>query len=157
MGITIPNFGATRRISDLAEQHRPWVFEWIAENYDLDGLEYITFDPSVQYTANPNGVFVSVLTDAQSYSSATMMTAWVQDGGLGNVIGQPSRNNPSPLGDMLPVTLPDSGLVFAVSYTRFLRPDASADQITLWPDIIVPAEDALNIAVEFLRDLEVND
>jgi len=35
-----------------------------------------------------------------------------------------------------------------------LRPDANADQNTLMPDIVVPAEEALERAVEYLRGLE---
>jgi hypothetical protein len=77
----------------------------------------------------------------------------VQDGGFGNVIGSPSRNAPSPFGDMSSFTLPYSGLVASVSHARFLRPDTTADQSTLWPDIIVDPADALDVAIEYLRNL----
>jgi hypothetical protein len=155
MGITTPNFGGTRRVSDLAQEQRGNPEYWDIESLDeLAGQPSIHYAPDAQCAANPQNVFVSVLTDTMSYSSSRMMATWVQDGGLGNIIGEPSSNSPSSFGDMLSATLPKSKLVCTVSYTRWLRPDANADQDTLWPDIMVPADDALDVALEYLRNLQ---
>jgi len=139
MGMILPSFGVMRRTSDLAMEQRG-AFTAIAQ-------------PNTT-SQNLQNAFVVVLTDIYTYSSATMMASWVQDGGLGTVVGEPSRNSPSSFGDMLVATLPDSGLSFAISYSKLLRPDANADQSTLWPDIMVPAEDALEAALEFLQNME---
>lgn len=141
MGVEIPHHGAFRRMSPMAQQQRGW--------NAAEGT--VEFAPSAA-SRNPNGVFVSVLTDKRTFSSSTMMAAWVQDGGFGNIVGEPSANSPSAFGDMLSFALPDSGIDVSISYTRFLRPDASADQDTLWPDIPAPAGDALEVAIRYLRD-----
>ena len=146
MGISLPNLGVFRRNSELAREQRPNTF--FGERMNVD------FAPSPLVAANPNDVFVAVLTDIYSYSSATMMATWVADGGFGMIVGEPSRNNPSRFGDMLFVALPETGLELRVSYTRFLRPDIHADQFTLYPDIMVNSEDALEAALDFLGSLE---
>ena len=78
-----------------------------------------------------------------------MMATWVQDGGFGVVIGEPSSNSPSAFGDMLVMTLPYTNIQMRVSYSKFLRPDTDADQRTLWPDIPMEPHLALETAVEF--------
>jgi len=86
-----------------------------------------------------------------------MMGVWVQDGGFGNIIGSPSSNSPTNFGDWGgSLDLPYSRTyVSFISFTRWLRPDEDADPVTLWPDIMVsPGEDALDAALEFLRNLE---
>ncbi|MCL2396556.1 MAG: S41 family peptidase [Defluviitaleaceae bacterium] len=149
MGISVPHFGQIRRASELSRRQ--------AVGFDTffpSGEEVFKTAPLMN-AKNPNNVFVSVLTDTYTFSSATMMATWVQDGGLGNVIGQPSQNQPSPFGDMLTLVLPKPNLSLSISWTKFLRPNAHADQLTLWPDIMVPAEDALETAIEYIDNLEV--
>lgn len=121
--------GAFRRISDLALEQRGEGGFGAVVTSDMDRVE---FSPSL-FTRNPNNVFVSVLTDVYSFSSSVMMAAWIQDGRLGNIVGEPSSNAPSPFGDMLNFTLPYSQFRVPISYTRFLRPDTHADQNTLGP------------------------
>ena len=151
-GASMPTPGAIRRVSNLAaEQRRQWGIRF------PDGVDRLEYIPDAETAQNPNGVFLSVLTDALTFSSATDMATWAQDGNLGNVIGEPSVNAPSSFGDMIVYTLPTSRIPLRISYTKFLRPDASADQTTLWPDIMVPAEDALDVAIEFLQNLEVGN
>lgn len=148
MGASTPAYGGIRRWSDLARRQRS---HWFPPDYCFE--EYDKFEPFPESADNPNDVFVSVLTDSRTYSSATMFGVWVQDGNLGNIIGSPSRNSPSSFGDMLNFTLPSSGITVMVSYTRWLRPDANADQTTLWPDIMVDPDLALDTAIEYLQNL----
>ena len=146
MGIVVPSFGGLRRISPLAIDQREVPEDWL-------NSEYASFEPNIWPNNNPNNVFVSILTDAQTFSSANMMAAWVQDGGFGNIVGSPSRQAPSAFGDMLSYTLPYSGFFIHISYTQFLRPNPLADQTTLWPDIMVDPEYALDAAIEYLGGL----
>ncbi|MCL2839220.1 MAG: S41 family peptidase [Defluviitaleaceae bacterium] len=146
MGLTMPGFGGVRRITPLAvEQRGGWHYAILSTL----GYDYFSFAPDTTTADNPHNVFVSVLTDMHTYSSGTMMTAWVQDGNFGHIIGEPSRNYPSAFGDMLTFSLSYSGLSVIVSYSRFMRPDVNADQQTLWPDIIVDPSTALDVALEY--------
>ena len=158
MGITVPSSGIVRRFSplmvELGVQHD------LISPLEKAVISIVTLfadgmisTPNHGTASNPNNVYVIALTDNDTYSSATMMAYWVQDGGLGSIIGAPSRNAPSAFGDMLTFMLPYSGLEVRVSHAQFLRPDAAADQSILWPDIIVDPADALDVAIEHLRAL----
>lgn len=144
MGIyRLPSFGAIRRFSPLAAEMRH------GRNFPSEGYSVSRPNPRGPDFTN---TFVTILTDKNTYSSATMMATWVQDGNFGNIIGAPSRNAPSAFGDVLFFSLPYTGLGVSVSYVRWLRPDANADQYTLWPDIMVDPADALEVAIEYLRN-----
>lgn len=92
-----------------------------------------------------------VLTNAGTYSSATMLGVWVQDGHLGKVVGQPSGNSPSCYGDCINFQLKNSKLYGTISHVKWLRPDESANQKVLVPDIMVPdGQDALEVALHQL-------
>jgi hypothetical protein len=138
---------------DMVEQVEEMILEF-RELYPEPGY---TFTPSyLAIPDNPNDVFVSVLTNIESYSAATMIAYMIQDSRLGNVIGTPSRNAPSSFGEgMFLFLLPDSYLsqIF-VSTAWFLRLDQNAPQHTVVPDILVEDDDALYAAVEFLRGLD---
>jgi len=103
---------------------------------------------------NENNIFISVLTDRLSMSSSRITGEIVQDGKLGNVIGEPSANAANSFGGMIPFYTPILNLPITISHMWFMRPDINADQTTLIPDILVPAEEALDTALEFLRGLE---
>jgi hypothetical protein len=157
-GITVPAGGAVRRLSplmlDMVREYNLMPAPIRALFSILSALTDGMIDtPYPGNASNPNNAFVAVLTDNDTYSSATMMAYWAQDGGFGNIIGAPSRNAPSSFGDMLFFTLPYSGLQARVSHVQFLRPDTAADQSTLWPDIMADPADALDVAIEFLRNL----
>jgi len=142
MGLTVPEYGFFVRGNETAVQRSLWP--------EL-GVSYSA--PDASSALNPNKVFISVLTDAESFSSATDFAVWVADGKFGNVIGEPSSNAPSSFGDMLEFPLQKSGILINISYKRFLRPDANADQDTLHPDILVDPKHALEVALEYLKDL----
>jgi len=146
MGMSLPSFGSLRRASQLAIDQRTQFGVSFSE--DADRLEHA---PNPNTAANPLGIQLAVLMDNASFSSSTMMATWVQDGSMGVIVGEPSSNAPSAFGDMLTYTLPTSGFNLQLSYTRFMRPDATADQNVLWPDIAVPASQALEAALEYLR------
>jgi len=150
MGITVPRFGSIRRISPHLISHTGMfplhVLRWF-------GIDYARIEAYVPENNNPNNVFVSVLTNSSSYSSATMMGVWVQDGGFGNIVGSASKNAPTAFGDILGFTLPYSGFVGSVSHVLWFRPDANADPSVLLPDIIVEPGYALEAALEYLRNM----
>ena len=154
MGITVPRGSFIHRVNRLAANsladggHGLIYFPLLG----LFGIDYLYWESNTPENNNPNDVFVSVLTDVLTYSSATMFAYWVQDGGFGNIIGSPSRNSPNAFGNMVWLTLPYSELMIRVSYSHFMRPDASADPNVLWPDIIVDPADALYVAIEYLRN-----
>jgi hypothetical protein len=102
---------------------------------------------------NRNNVFVSVLTDRYTASAATATGVAIQDGRFGNVIGEPSRNAPNHFGDVIHFHLPISQIMMMVSTSYFMRPDLNADPHVLHPDILVPADMALEKAIQVLSDL----
>ena len=155
MGFCLPRVGVIRRFSPLMNDG--FRGSRITSDTAISLLRGLTLfadgrkvEPSTS-SVNANDVFVSILTNHGTYSSATMMAYWVQDGGFGNVVGAPSANAPSAFGDMLLFYLPYTGLQARVSHARFMRPDANADQSVLWPDIMVDPADALEAAIEYLR------
>ena len=141
MGMAEPSYGIYLRYSPLLSK------QWnIDENsgdkeYPRDVLTVIKND----------NINLVILTNANTYSSATLLRVSVQDGGLGTIIGQISSNSPNSYGDILYYTLPDSKLKVAISCKRFLRPDANANPTSLIPDILTEYdEDALDVALDFL-------
>ena len=101
--------------------------------------------------ANPK-IMLAILTNENTFSSATMLGVWVQDGKLGTIIGQPSCNSPSAYGDVLQFQLTNSCLRCLISYKRWLRPDTKADPKTLQPDVTVPIDgDILQAALNYLN------
>ncbi|HEX2938827.1 MAG TPA: S41 family peptidase [Ruminiclostridium sp.] len=107
--------------------------------------------PNLSMAKTNSHISLVVLTNEFTYSSATMLAVFAQDGKLGTVIGYPSANSPSCYGDVLSFQLKNSGTKGQVSFKRWLRPNANADQRMLHPDILVPiGGDALQTAIKFL-------
>lgn len=140
IGMQPPEYGVYVRKSPLAMAQTDGTVDWNAD---------IKPDLSTAKT-NPR-ISLVVLTNEFTYSSATMLAVWVQDGKLGTVIGYPSANSPSCYGDVLSFQLKNSGIKGQVSFKRWLRPDTSADQRMLRPDVPVSiGGDPLQTAVNFL-------
>ena len=138
MGMRVPSYGAVRRNSPLAAKQRGYGRKdgFVEHSRSLDGVK-----------RNPN-ISLIVLVNDGTFSSATMLAVWVQDGKLGRVVGYPSANAPTSFGDILTYTLPRTGVEVVMSHKQFQRPDANADQTTLTPDVLVPyGEDALPVAL----------
>ena len=165
-GATTPTYGGMRRASGLFVEHIEWMLgsgiihdetmftmvEGMLQEIKAayQGPGYIVSMPNPDSASNPAGVFISVLTDSATFSSARMTGIWVQDGNLGNIIGMPSRNSPVSFGEMMQVNIQDSFFGLATSTALWLRPSQDAVQDTLVPDILVEEGDALEVAVEFL-------
>lgn len=141
MGMAEPSYGMYLRYSPLLSK------QWkINENSG-----YVEYPPDVLTAVKNDNIDLIVLTNANTYSSATMLGVSVQDGGLGTIIGEVSSNAPNCYGDVLNYTLPDSGISVRMSCKRFLRPDIDAKADSLIPDILVACdEDALDVALKFL-------
>lgn len=141
IGMQIPQYGMYARKSPLA----------VAQLGNMDGWN-TNIKPDAAAARKTLHISLAVLTNEFTFSSATMMAVFAQDGKLGTVIGYPSANSPSSYGDVLSFQLNNSGLKGQVSYKRWLRPDVNADQHILHPDIVVPiGGDALQTAVNYLE------
>lgn len=144
MGMAAPSYGGYLRVSPLAQAAYP---------DNLGALTEDVSDAPNPATAKQNpAVRLAVLTDEYTFSSATMLGVFVQDGKLGTLVGRPSANAPSSYGDVLSMTLPNSKFQGGVSYKQFQRPDAKADQKTLVPDVQTGlGEDILQAALDYLN------
>lgn len=119
--------------------------------YQITQDYHLPADLSVAVT-NPD-ITLMVLVDQNTFSSANLFANWVQDGKLGCIVGRPYRNSPSSYGSTHSFTLPGTGLQGRVSGKRIYRPDETADQETLWPDVQTAlGEDALVVALALLAE-----
>jgi len=162
MGATPPRQGHIIRIPDN-------LMEWIIESNevpnihyfrhlspeDFIGQEYVYIPRDPGQGDNPYGVFVVALTSERTFSGATMIAVEIADSDFGMVIGEPSATAPTGCGWGQSIWLENSRLQIRPHYTFSLRPDADADQRTLWPDIHVYEWYALDAALEFLYSLNI--
>ncbi len=141
LGMKVPHYGTYIRYSTLSKEQRGTKASGFSEQAPNAGA------------AKPNPkINLAVLTSHKTFSSATMLAVFVQDGKLGTVIGQPSTNSPTCYGDILSFQLDNSHLSISVSYKRFIRPDTEADQNILLPDLPVPLSgDPLQRALNYLN------
>ena len=94
---------------------------------------------------------VYVLTSTDSFSSAMDFATLLSDNGLCTVIGEIPGNMPSSYGDILYFQMPNSLLIFTVSYKYFIRPDATKSNLPLVPDVQVPAHETLEEALRLIN------
>lgn len=142
MNMDIPQYGCYIRYSPLAKQQRNYAKQ--------DGVD--SFPPNLNLAKQNPQISLAVLTGESTFSSATMLGVWVQDGKLGKIIGQASMNSPSSYGDILQFQLKNSGIQCEVSHKRFLRPDTKNNQKILQPDIAVASnQDSLQVALKYLN------
>jgi hypothetical protein len=142
IGMTPPSYGTYICNSPLSKKQR-----------GSAGNQPIFYrEPDLSVAKRNGDISLVILTDRLTFSSATMLGVWVQDGGLGVIVGQPSSNAPTCYGDMLSLRLPTSTINLQISYKKFLRPDQNANQNTLEPDVPVEfGEDALDVALQYLK------
>ena len=93
-----------------------------------------------------------VLTDTFTYSAAMDFAMLIGDNDLGTLVGEPSGNLPDSYGDILFFQMPNSDLVVRISFKKWYRIDAAKAQEALIPDVVVPAEEALDKALELIAD-----
>jgi hypothetical protein len=93
-----------------------------------------------------------VLTDIFTYSAAMDFAMLIGDNDLGMLVGEPSGNLPDSYGDILVFQMPNSDLVVRISHKKWYRIDEEKAQEALMPDVIVPAEDALDKALEMIAN-----
>jgi len=145
MDMKAPSYGCFIRYSKLAKENY--------SSYPSTGSD--NYEPDVSSAKKNPDIQLVVLTNENTYSSATMLASWVKDGHLGTVIGRTSSNAPSSYGDILYYTLTNSNITFTLSHKRFLRADQNADPKSVTPDIETDySEDILSVAVEYLKSLE---
>ena len=145
MGMAAPNYGAFVRNSDLVRQRHG----------NIGDGESDIFKPDLSRAVANKNITLLVLTNVNTFSSATMLGVWVQDGKLGKIVGQTSCNRPNAYGDMIGIDLPVSNIELLLSHKRFLRPDTSASPDSLIPDIEVPfGEDILSVALDYMASVK---
>jgi C-terminal processing protease CtpA/Prc len=77
-----------------------------------------------------------VLTSPNTFSSANMFAATIQDNRIGTIVGEPTGNQPSCCGHPLSFQMPRTGIYFKVSHKLFFRPDSTLDGIdAVYPDV----------------------
>ncbi|MHC1747968.1 MAG: S41 family peptidase [Cellulosilyticaceae bacterium] len=140
------NYGVTLRYSKLAKEQRGYVRTKGTWTHRANNQAS---------KPNPN-IALYVLTNEKTFSSATMLAVWVQDGKLGQVVGQPSGNMPSSYGDVLNYALKNSHLVGQVSHKKWLRPDTTKNnERELVPNVLVASnQDVLEVALDLLSKIK---
>ena len=140
MDMKVPEYDIVIRFSEEAAK----------QNGSLRKTGSIKMNGSDKEKNNPN-IDLVVLCDKYTYSSANMLLVWVRDGGLGTIIGEPSSGVPSHYGDIIYFVLENSKLYGSVSHKMFTRPDESNQERVLQPDIVTESEEALEVAMEYLK------
>ncbi|MCL2169307.1 MAG: S41 family peptidase [Defluviitaleaceae bacterium] len=155
MGITPPAHGKYLRVSPYMHIDGfigMRYFSHLSEDYMRNStLIYVPRNQAA--AANPYGVTVAALTSPRTFSGGTTLAVEVQDGGFGPVIGEPSATAPTGYGWGTNMFGPLSDLQIRPHVSLYLRPDPSADQLTLHPDILVDEQDALEVALDFMANL----
>ncbi|HEX3078751.1 MAG TPA: S41 family peptidase, partial [Lachnospiraceae bacterium] len=141
LGMTAPEYGATFRRSPLASGLRGWT--------ETSGIEREDINTNVVRNEKINLV---VLTNEYTFSAATMLGVFVQDGKLGTIIRRPSINAPSCFSDVVQYETKNSKTPISISYLKLDRPDTKADPDTLIPDMVTEVgKDSLEQAIVYLN------
>lgn len=81
---------------------------------------------------------IYIFTSPRTASSATLFTEIIKDNHMGLIIGEPSSEPASAVGDCKYLTLPDSKLQISVSDKYFARPDINNKDYLVEPDVYIP-------------------
>lgn len=125
MGMECGSFSQKIRYSKLAKEQRGYLKE--TGYVDLEGSNYSKKNENIK---------LYVITNANTFSSATWLGTLVRDGNLGLIVGSSSENMPSSYGDIIQYQLKNSKIIGMVSHKKFIRPNKEkSDEKTLEPDI----------------------
>lgn len=91
---------------------------------------------------------IYVLTNAATFSAAMDFAMYIQDNGLGTIVGEASGNMPDSYGDTLTFSMPESRLCLTVSYKKWERIDESRSGQPITPDIPCDPEKAYKVAAD---------
>ena len=94
---------------------------------------------------------VWILTDSTTYSAAMMFAELIQDNSIGHIVGFPSSSKPEYYGDTARFQMPDSKLIFTVSYNKYSRIDQSKKDLYLLPDYQSLGEKAQDTLFDILK------
>jgi hypothetical protein len=162
MGLTPPGFGTYLRMSDynripgrIRGHLRLRYFSHLTYEHFMEN-ELIYVPRNIETASNPYNVTVAALTSPFTFSGATILAVEVADGGFGPIIGEPSATAPSGCGYGSQYWGKHTGVQIRPHIMYYLRPDANADQKTLWPDIPVNSWEALEVALEYMKTITTN-
>lgn len=135
------SFGGTRRLSAAAAEQRGYLFK----------RGSFTNKPGVRKNRKVEELLfhgeVYALIDNGTFSSGNWFAVVLADNDIGTIIGEPTGNAPNSFGDILSFQLENSKLIYSISYTQWVRPDAAlADADALYPDypVTYTIEDYIN-------------
>lgn len=142
LGMRAPEYSVYIRYSPKAKLQNGYKRDW-GHYYHKGSAKKAKQNPDIQ---------LYVLTDCETFSSATMMAVFVRDGKLGKIVGEASSNNPCSYGDIIYYSLPNSKINGTISHKQFIRPDASLKkEHMLVPDEQINPEFALDRALLLLK------
>ncbi|AJC74810.1 hypothetical protein AJ81_06940 [Pseudothermotoga hypogea DSM 11164 = NBRC 106472] len=83
---------------------------------------------------------IFVLTGSQTFSAATDFAAMTKDLMIATIVGEETGGLASSYGDVLPLTLPNTGLRLGVSFKYFVRCGGFDDKRGVIPDVVIRAD-----------------
>lgn len=131
------------------DSYRTWDSDIRYGWYLLKNRGHVIDNPQKPETFSGN---LFVLTDTFTYSAAMDFAMLIGDNHLGTLVGEPSGNLPGSYGDILFFQMPNSDLAIRISYKKWYRIDAAKADEPLVPDVVVPAGEALDKALELIGD-----
>lgn len=146
------------RVSELTRENEVWKGFAEAPGFlsDIDGYHtWIapadshkeTYDKSLGFKGD-----VYVLTDALTFSTASLFSHIVQKNGLGEIVGEATGGQTGAYGAPAKITSPVFGLEWSIGMVE-LSPDGTGrkDWHPIYPDYEVRSEKALETALELIR------
>lgn len=141
LGMEVPEYTVYVRYSKKAKEQC---------GYSRSNGKYFSKGSLSSAKANPE-IQLVVLTDEDTFSSATMFAVFVRDGKLGKIVGMPSSNKPNSYGDIIYFSLNNSYISGTISHKKFIRPDDKKTENMLIPDIEIDGKYALDKALMILE------
>lgn len=122
-------FGSTRRMSNAASEQRGFIIK----SGSFTNKPGTKANKRVKDLLFDGGIYA--LVDNGTFSSGNWFGVILADNGIGTIIGEPTGNAPNSFGDILSFQLKNSRLIYSVSFTQWVRPNAAlADANALYPD-----------------------